>query len=224
MDDVCQHLCRLKMQGAKHQGCCGPIGDQALYQLRVLRLRLLYILCMLVHEQEGPHIDHVLLGTSLSGLSTEQNFGGKPPGQGARNAADDHLEVILIYHLHLGFPGEGVVIQPLHKWPIRGGSSIRVLHALAHGSKVACMHACWVTCYTRWFKCLGDTPGHDVQEPLWVKELCYELARSNLACGACTWVSMTPGIINLPSCTAPWLATRQSTSLVNQHLSRLLLD
>ena len=30
-------------------------------------------------------------------------------------------------HLHLSFPGEGVVIQPLHQRPVCGCASIRVL-------------------------------------------------------------------------------------------------
>ena len=62
------------------------------------------------------------------------------PATGKPDDAKGHPEVELTGYLHLGFCGEGVVIQPLHERPVRGSSSIGVLHA--NGSQLNCCHAC----------------------------------------------------------------------------------
>ena len=69
---------------------------------------------------------------------------------------------------------------------------------MAHSSIVAML-----ACYERCFQAQGpiDKPGH-VPEPPWTESICYELAKWDLACGACKWVSMKPGHMNLPPCTA----------------------
>ena len=80
------------------------------------------------------------------------------PATGKPNDAKGHPEVELTEYLHLGFSGKGVVIQPLHERPVRGSSSIGVLHA--NGSQVNRCHVACLLAMSNAFKPEDQVTSH----------------------------------------------------------------